>query len=450
MSDPQVTTYDVPVDFQSEEAVIGSVLINPDVYSELYFLKPADFYIHRNRWAWEAFAKLDHDRTPIDLLSVENVLKDRGQYAEFGGLARLTELVNRVPMSLNAEHYARRVEAFAYRRKVITAANQMATLAYDLKSPLDDVINGSLATVYAAVDRQSHKEVTIGRAMLEAFQQSEAAARSGKLLGIPSGFVDLDALLSGFKKGKLYYVGGRPGKGKTALVLDFGISAAFVHKKRVRIFSQEMNYLEIAIRVAAKELEIDTQRIEEGALSMEEWQAFKKLVDALQDYQTFPITIDETVPLHPNALNAICMNQYMRGNLDMVIIDYMQLMEGDGNNIREQVTHISRNAKRLSRTLNIPVIGAAQLSRNAAEGKPQLRDLQETGALEQDADVVMLLSDHEQEDLKSKGVMTADVSKHRGGPTGLVDLLFKREYTKFVNAATKRFAPNETKEVEAY
>lgn len=428
----------IPHNCEAEESVIGSVLINSDEYHELHFLKADDFYIHRHRWIWSAFASLYSRREQIDVVTVADELDRLGLLAEAGGSAFLTAVIARLAISSNAESYGRIVEAHATRRKLIQAANEIANFAYDEKMEIEVALDKSLAAMYAVADRQTHKEVTIGQALSEAYDQSYEASKSGSLVGISTGFVDLDRYLGGLKNGKLYDVAGRPGKGKTALVLDFAIKAAFDLKKHVRIFSQEMNSTELAVRVAAKRLGIDTKKIEDGLLNEQEWQKYLELIDETQSYDDYPIVIDETTPLTPITLHAICQNSSLRGKLDLVVIDYAQLLEGDGFTLREKITDVSRNMKRLARRLNIPVVAAVQLSRNAAEGKPKISDLQETGALEQDADVVMLL--HEDEEVQ--GLMNVIIGKHRGGPIGQIDLTFRRPLTRFENASTKVFSPN--------
>lgn len=429
---------DNPYSREAEEAVIGSVLINQDVYHELHFLKAEDFYLDRHKWIWKAFGGMVHNHAPIDYLTITQEIEKLGLLKDMGGAAFITSLISRAPTSLNAEYYGRIIEGFSLRRKLVVVANQIATFAMDEKITVDNAIDRSLAAMYAVADRQTHLEVTIGQALSAAYDQSAEAAANKSLVGISTGFIDLDGYLGGLKDGKLYDVGGRPGKGKSALVLDFAIAAAFEKQKHVRIFSQEMNHTEIAVRVAAKRLNIDTKKIEDGLLSPQEWEQYLALVDETQDYDRFPIVIDETTPLTPTTLLSICQNSYLRGKLDMVVIDYAQLLEGSGVTLREKITDVSRNMKRLARRLNIPVVAAVQLSRAAAEGEPKLSDLQETGALEQDADVVMLLH----EDTEVKGITNVKIEKHRGGPTGKVDLMFRRNLTKFENAKTSTFRPN--------
>ena len=428
----------IPHSKESEEAVLGSILINPDVFQELHFLKAEDFYVERHKWLWKSCVNLNKNRAPLDFVTITEELERLGLLQEIGGPAYITSLINHAPMSTNAESYGRIVEGYSTRRKLIAAANQIAALAYEEKLSVDDALDKSLAAMYAVADRQTHKEVTIGQALSDAYDQSADAAKNESFVGIPTGFVDLDRYLGGLKDGKLYDIAGRPGTGKTAMVLDFAIKAAFDFHKRVRIFSQEMNSTEIAVRVAAKRLGIDTKKIEDGLLKEEEWQDYLGLVEETQDYEKYPIVIDETTPLTPTTLQAICQNNYLRGNLDLVVIDYAQLLEGSGATLRERITDVSRNMKRLARRLNIPVVAAVQLSRNAAEGEPKISDLQETGALEQDADVVLLLH----EDKEVQNLMNVKIGKHRGGPVGKIDLTFRKHLTKFENAQTKIFSPN--------
>lgn len=413
-----------------EEDVIGCVLIDPNVFSELHFLKPEAFRDARRRWIWEAVACLYRNGDPVDIVSVSDALDRSGLLAEVGGTAYLTALAGRTPATWNAVKYGRILDDLFVRRRIIEAAERIANIAKNREDDLDTVIGNSLASLYAAADRVGVKEVSVHDALSRAYDQSVQAASDSGVTGILTGFPELDGLLGGLKRSKLYYVGGRPGRGKSALVLDMALSAAS-QGKAVRIFSQEMDAVELAIRVAAKKLGIDSKKIEEGDLDKDQWEAYLRLLEETRD---LPIFIDETVPLKPMTLQAICQNEVMRGRLDLVIVDYVQLMDGEGATLRERITDVSRSLKRLSRSLSVPVVAAAQLSRNAEEGKPKMSDLQETGALEQDADVVMLLNRDDQ----IHGVVNVIIDKHRGGPTGKIDLLFKASLTRFESVSTRR------------
>jgi replicative DNA helicase len=434
----------IPHSREAEEAVVGAVLINPEAYYDVaQFLQADDFYIHRHKWIWEAFTSLHEQRTPIDLLTLTEELDRKGQLAEIGGPAYLTALVNQVPSSLNAESYGRIVEGHAVRRKMINAANSIASLAYNESSTIDHVMDEAEKAVFNVSERRlKHDVEPIRQVMSVVYDQvGERYARDDEIFGVPTGFIDLDRVLGGLQASDLLIVAGRPGQGKSGFLLSVAKTASMIHKKHVAIFSLEMSNEQVAERLISQETGIDSQRIRTGKLNEDEWPKFTHAIEVFSDTHIY---LDDTPAITPLQLRTKCRRLHMEYGLDLVIVDYLQLMSGDTRNDNrvQEVSFISRNLKVLARELNIPVVAAAQLSRAVEQrsGKePQLSDLRESGSLEQDADIVMFIfvpEEYEKDEAK-KSLRKIKVAKHRNGPVGEIDLVFREKLAKFENAATR-------------
>jgi replicative DNA helicase len=438
-------TPSIPHSREAEEAVVGAVLINPEVYYDVaQFLQADDFYIHRNRWIWEAFTRLHEQRVPIDLLTVTDDLDNQGQLAEIGGAAYLTALVNQVPSSLHAEAYGRVVEAHSIRRKMINAANQIASLAYSEESGIEEVMGEAEKSIFNVSERRLRNDVQpIRQVMSDVYDRTdELARRDEEIFGVPTGFIDLDRMLGGLQPSDLLIIAGRPGQGKTGFMLSVARNAGLLHKKHVAVFSLEMSNEQVAQRLLAQETGIDSQRLRTGKLTDEDWPLFTHAIEVFSDTHIF---LDDTPAITPLQLRTKCRRLHMEYNLDLIIIDYLQLMGGDSrtDNRVQEVSYISRTLKVLARELNVPVLAAAQLSRaveQRADKRPVLSDLRESGSLEQDADIVMFIyrpDQYEKESVK-QNVAEIIVSKHRNGPVGTVELVFRGALAKFENAATRK------------
>ncbi len=437
------TSPSVPHNREAEEAVVGAVLINPEAYYDISpFLQPDDFHIHRHRWIWEAFTSLHEQRIPVDLLTLSEELDRRGQLDEIGGRAYLTALVNQVPTSLNAVSYAHIVESHAIRRRMIGAANSIASVAYNEDLDVDNVMDEAEKAVFNVSERRLRREVEPIRAVLSEYYDriDELARRGEEFYGVPTGFIDLDKKLGGLQPSDLLIIAGRPGQGKTSFLLSVAKNAALIHKKHVAVFSLEMSNEQVAQRLIAQQTGIDSQRLRTGHLAEGDWSLFAQAIEVMSDTQIF---LDDTPALTPLQLRAKSRRLHLEHQLDLILVDYLQLMTGDVHteNRVQEVSYISRNLKVLARELKVPVLAAAQLSRAVEQrsGKePQLSDLRESGSLEQDADVVMFLQKPEdwEHDATKKNAMQLKISKHRNGPTGLIELVFRDELAQFVNAAT--------------
>ncbi|MDL1909681.1 replicative DNA helicase [Chloroflexi bacterium CFX6] len=446
---PAISTA-APHSREAEEAVVGAVFINPEVYYDIaQFLTADDFYIHRHKWIWEAFNRLHEGRIPIDLLTVADELERRGQLGEIGGSAYLTSLVNQVPSSLNAESYARIVEGYSIRRKMIAAANQIASIAYNEKTAVADVMDEAEKAVFNVSERRlKHDLQPISSVLSDYYDRiDDLAKRPDDIVGVPTGFIDLDKMLTGLQPSDLLIIAGRPGQGKTGFLLSVAKNAGLTHKKRVAIFSLEMSNEQVVQRLIAQETGIDSQRLRTGKLQENEWPLFTHAIEVFGDTH---IHLDDTPAITPLQLRTKCRRLHMEFGLDLIIVDYLQLMGGDTrtDNRVQEVSYISRNLKVLARELNVPVLAAAQLSRaveQRSDKRPVLSDLRESGSLEQDADIVMFIyrPDQYEKDTVKQNVAEIIVAKHRNGPVGSVELVFRSALAKFENAATRVFKPNE-------
>jgi len=443
-------TPSIPHNREAEEAVVGAVFINPEVYYDVaQFLSADDFYIHRHKWIWDAFTSLHEQRIPIDLLTVSDELDRRGQLSEVGGPAYLTSLVNQVPSSLNAESYGRIVESHSIRRKMINAANQIASIAYNEQTNVMDVMDEAEKAVFNVSERRLKHDLQPIKSVLSEYYDriDDLAKRPEEFFGVPTGFIDLDKMLGGLQPSDLLIIAGRPGQGKTGFLLSAAKNAALTHKKHVAIFSLEMSNEQVVQRLIAQETGIDSQRLRTGKISDVEWPLFTHSIEVFGDTHIY---LDDTPAITPLQLRTKCRRLHMEFSLDLVIVDYLQLMGGDTRNDNrvQEVSYISRNLKVLARELNVPVLAAAQLSRaveQRSDKRPILSDLRESGSLEQDADIVMFIyrEDQYEKDTVKQNIAEIIVAKHRNGPVGSVELIFRNALAKFENAATRHMKFNE-------
>jgi replicative DNA helicase len=436
----------VPYSKEAEEAVIGSILINPEVYYDVaQLIRSEDFYIHRHQWIWETFTQLHNQRIPIDLLTVSETLGQKEHLEEIGGPAYLTALINNVPTSLHAVHYAQIVEETSVRRRMLSAANEIAKLSFKENIDLETVMDEAEKAVFGVSERRSTRDLQSIHTVLREFTDriDQLSSQEGDIRGVPTGFTDLDRLLGGLQKSDFLIIAGRPGSGKTAFMLSAAKNAAVKYKQHIAIFSLEMSNEQLVQRLIAQETGIDSQRLRSGKLQDKEWQLFAHAVEVLDSTTIF---LDDTPSLTPLQLRTKCRRLHMEHELDLIIVDYLQLMTGGSRseNRVQEVSFISRNLKVLARELNVPVLAAAQLSRaieQRTDKEPQLSDLRESGSLEQDADIVMFihrpeLYDH---DTTMKHIAQIKVAKHRNGPTGTIELVFLDNIARFENAATQEY-----------
>ena len=434
----------VPHNREAEEALLGAILINPEAYYDVApFLKPDDFYLQRNRWIWEAFTALHERRAPLDFITLSEELAQKGQLEEIGGPAFLSSLVSNVPTSLHAEAYGRIIEANAIRRRMLNAANQIAKLAYQEDRSVESVLDESEKAVFGVSERRMTRDLqSIKQALSDYYDRmDQLASQDEEYQGVPTGFIDLDRLLMGLQASDFILIAGRPGTGKTAFILSAAKNAAQIHKKHVAIFSMEMSNEQVVQRLLAQETGIDSLRLRTGKLSEDEWSLLTHSIETLSDSIIF---LDDTPALTPIQLRTKCRRLHLEYHLDLILVDYLQLMSSGMRNENrvQEVSYISRNMKILARELNVPVLAAAQLSRaieQRTDKEPQLSDLRESGSLEQDADVVMFIHRPElyEKDTIKQNIAQIKVAKHRNGPVGTIELVFRNNLAKFENAATR-------------
>jgi replicative DNA helicase len=430
-------------------SVIGSVLLDPlSVAKVLQFLHPEDFYRENNGQIYRAALDLFAAGEPIDNVTLAAQLQTMGLLDRVGGRAQLASMQGAVPTAANIEYYGRIVKEKAYKRRLISAGSNIAGFGYDDGVEAEEAINQAQSLVFGVADDRDQRELSklydlLGPAMERISLQMESGQG---IVGIPTGFHDLDRMTGGFKDSDLIIVAGRPSMGKTALALNIALYSALEAKKSTAIFSLEMSKEQLTERLLTEQAQIDAQRMHRGLLTEAE---FDRVSNALGPLGEAPIFIDDTPVMDELTLMLKARQAKMRHNIDMILIDYLQLMHGrssrsDDNRVQE-VSSISRALKGLARELRIPVIAISQLSRapeQRPDKRPILSDLRESGCLEQDSDVVMFLFRPEYYKSDERpGIAELHVAKHRNGPTGMIELKFRRDHTRFYNLETRRPEP---------
>ena len=431
----------VPHNVEAEEAVLGSLLIDPEaIFRVSPFLKPDDFYIVKNGWVYDVVLGLHERRQPSDFVTVCDELENREQLEEVGGPAYISSLINTVPTSIHVEAYGHIVERTALRRRLISAAGQIAGFAYEEDQNVDEVIDRSEAVLFSISQRRVSRDLVPIKQVLADYYDRIAYLyeHRGEPLGIPTGFIDLDKLLGGLQRSDLIIIAARPGVGKTSMLLGVALTAARKYKQKVAIFSLEMSNEQLVQRLMSSETGIDSQRLRLGDLQESEWPKFVEVAGRLSDAMLF---IDDTPGISALQLRTKARRLHAEYGLDLIMVDYLQLMSGDlrSENRVQEISYISRALKGLARELNVPLIAASQLSRAVEQRhdkKPILSDLRESGSIEQDADVVMFIYRDEMynPETESKNIADIMVSKHRHGPTGTVQLFFRKHLAQFVDA----------------
>lgn len=434
----------MPHNVEAEEAVMGSLLIDPDaIFKVATYLMPADFFIERNGWVYEAILALHNRREAVDFVTLCDELERHGRLQEAGGAAYITQLINVVPTSIHVEYYGHIVERAAVRRRLIRAATEIAALAYEEAEDIDQVVDRAEQTLFGVSQRRLTRDlVPISQVISEYYDRIDYLYRhGGEFVGVPTGFPRIDRLLGGLQRSDLVIVAGRPAMGKTSLVLNIAHNAA-VKNQRVAVFSLEMSNEQLVQRLIASETEISSQRLRTGKLKEDEWPKFVQATGILSDQHIF---IDDTPSISAMQMRTKCRRLHAEHGLDLIIVDYLQLMQGDrrSENRVQEISYISRMLKGLARELNVPLLAASQLSRaveQRADKRPMLSDLRESGAIEQDADIVMFIYRDEvyNPETPMKNIAEVIVSKHRHGPTGSIELYFEKELTRFMELERDR------------
>jgi replicative DNA helicase len=435
---------------EAEEAVLGSVLIDPELLSSLSsIITASDFYELRHGHIWQAMLALYNRGDQVDNLTVVDELRKHGWLEEGigGGAAYITQLITNTPTHIYAETYARMVERASLRRRLLGAAAEIAQIARDEVADVDVVTNSAETALFRVTDQRSNKTVMpLSEVVWEYQKRIEYLYNNPtEQLGVPTGFRDLDQLLGGLQRSDLLIVAARPGVGKTSFLLSIALNAARAGNGRVAIFSLEMGREQLVQRFYAAETGINSQRLRLGNLARDEWERFYEATDRLDRLKIF---VDDTPSISIQQLRSHCRRLHREHGLDLIMVDYLQLMSAGINTGREtnrvqEVSAISGGLKQLARELNVPVLTAAQLSRSVeqrADKRPMLSDLRESGSIEQDADVVMFLYRDELYNPNTDKANQAEViiAKHRNGPTSTIELYFLKELTQFRDLARGR------------
>lgn len=430
-----------PHDLEAEQAVIGSMLTdNEAVTNSIEVLKPEDFYRADNRIIFESMLNLYGRSEPIDIITVKSELESMGKFDQVGGLEYLAELPDKVPTTANVQKYIKIVEDKSSLRSLIKTANEIIELGYDPTEDVNDIMEGAEKKVFNLTQGKNQKGYSaIKDVLVDSFTQlEELYNRKQHITGVPSGFADLDYRTAGFHGSELILVAARPAMGKSAFALNIATNAAVRADTPVAIFSLEMSKEQMVNRILCSEAMVDSNKVRTGKLEEEDW---GKLAEAIGPLSSAEMYIDDTPGISITEIRAKCRKLKIEKNIGLVVIDYLQLIQGSNkrSNSREQeISEISRSLKILAKELNVPVIALSQLSRaveQRPDHKPMLSDLRESGAIEQDADIVMFLyrDDYYNPDSEKKNIAEVIIAKHRGGSTGSVDLRWFGSYTKFTN-----------------
>ncbi len=435
-----------PQSIEAEQSVLGALLIDRDAVVEVAeFLHPADFYRNHHGTIFGAILELFERREPVDIVTVAEALERADQLEQIGGSAYLTSLINMTPTAVNATHYARIVERKAVLRNLIAAAGKIAGIGYEESADVDESIDRAEQELFSVSQKRVSSGFSPLRALLHAAYDrlDFLHEHKGEISGIRTGFADIDAMTTGLQKSDLILVAARPSIGKTSLALNFAEHAAVREGKTVGIFSLEMSKEQLVLRLLSSVANIDSQRLRTGFL---EEMDFTRLAPAMNALSEAPVYIDDTPNISTMELRTKARRLQAESGLDLLIVDYLQLMQSsvvsrDANRVQE-VSEISRGLKSLARELEVPVVALSQLSRQTEmrESKePRLSDLRESGTLEQDSDLVMMLwreKERGADDRDTDGeVINLRLAKHRNGPTGETKLWFKKAQTRFVSYA---------------
>jgi len=436
-----------PQNIEAEQAVLGSILVDSaSIMKVVDLLSPQSFYKPSHKFIYETMLHLVNSNEPIDVITVSDHLKSTEKIEITGGRAYVNDLALSVISSANIEYHAKIIQEKALLRELISAGGEIASLAYDDIDP-EKAVDASEQLIFNISQRKRPDNLDpVSDIVIDSYDMIEKRYKNqDELLGVPSGFYDLDVLTSGFQKSDLIIVAARPSMGKTAFCLNIAQEVGIRHKRPVAIFSLEMSKEQLVQRMLCSEAEIDAQRVRSGNMQSTDW---PKLTKSMHEMGDSPIYIDDSPGVSVMDIRAKCRRLCMKEKeLGLIIIDYLQLMEGSDRKKLDRVqeiSSISRGLKNLARELNVPIIALSQLSR-AVESRqnkvPMLSDLRESGSIEQDADIVMFIYREEYyspENPDAKGKAEIIIAKQRNGPTGKAELLFQGNITRFRNAARNK------------
>ncbi len=430
-----------PHDTEAEQAVLGSMLTDQDaVLDAIEVLKPEDFYREDNKYIYEAILNLYNKAEPIDIITVKSELISMKKFEVVGGFEYLGVLPDKVPLVANAERYIKIVEEKSLLRQLIKASNELIDLGYAQNEDVEVIMDQAEKKIFDIMQGKNQRGFSVIKdVLIESFAEIEKLYNQKEpITGVPTGFADLDYKTAGLHNSDLILIAARPAMGKSAFALNIAANAAINAKVPVVIFNLEMSKSQLVNRMLCSEAMVDSNKIRTGKIEEEDW---TKLATALGPLSEAPIYIDDTAGISVAEIRAKCRKLKLEKNIGLIVIDYLQLIQGSGkrNSSREQeISEISRSLKIMAKELDVPVIALSQLSRAAEQRqdhRPMLSDLRESGAIEQDADIVMFLyrDDYYNPDSEKKNIAEVILAKHRSGSTGTIELLWMGNYTKFAN-----------------
>ena len=434
----------LPHSLEAEQSVIGSMLMDRDaVISASEIITGSDFYQRQYGIMFDAMVELFNEGKPVDLVTLQDRLKEKDVPPEVSSLDFVRDIVSIVPTSANVKSYAAIVRDKAVMRRLIHTAEDIANACYVGKDPLEDILADTEKSVFNLLQSRGAQEfVPIKQVAINVLEKIEAAYKNqGTVTGVPTGFIDLDYKLSGFQPSDFILIAARPSMGKTAFVLNVVDYVSVRRGLPCMVFSLEMSKEQLVNRLLSMESNVDSQKLRTGSLTDADWDA---VVEGVGVIGSSRLIIDDTPGISITELRSKCRKMKLEQGLSLVIIDYLQLMSGSGRgsneNRQQEISEISRSLKALARELQAPVVALSQLSRaceTRTDHRPMLSDLRESGAIEQDADVVMFLyrDDYYNKDTDHPNEAEVIIAKQRNGPIGTVNLIWKPEFTKFVNAA---------------
>ncbi|MDE5414140.1 replicative DNA helicase [Alkalihalobacterium chitinilyticum] len=429
-----------PQNIEAEQAVLGAIFLEEQaLVTASERLIPEDFYRSAHQRIYEVMLSLAEKGEPVDLITVTSDLQDRNWLDDIGGVSYLSDLANAVPTAANIDYYSRIVEEKSLLRRLIRVATNIAADGYTSEDEVDAILDTAEKTILDVAQRKnSGAFIAIKDVLVETYDRIEALEKqSGEITGIPTGFVELDRMTAGFQRNDLIIVAARPSVGKTAFALNIAQNVATKTDENVAIFSLEMSAGQLVQRILCAEGNIDAQKMRTGQLEPEDWQ---KLTMAMGSLSKAGIYIDDTPGVKVNDIRAKCRRLKQEKGLGMILIDYLQLIQGSGRggeNRQQEVSEISRTLKAIARELEVPVIALSQLSRGVEsrqDKRPMMSDIRESGSIEQDADIVAFLyrDDYYDKESENKNIIEIIIAKQRNGPVGTVELAFVKEYNKFV------------------
>jgi replicative DNA helicase len=429
-----------PQNIEAEQAVLGAILLSGDaLITAMERVTSEDFYRGSHQRIFESILELAEDGEPVDLVTLTAKLHNKQQLEDIGGVTYLSELANAVPTAANVDYYAAIVEEKSMLRRLIRTATQIVSNGYASSDDVGDMLNEAEARILEISQRRSSSGfVSIRDVLMEVFERVEFRySNKGGTTGIPSGFVDLDKMTSGFQRSDLIIVAARPSVGKTAFALNIAQNVGVRAKETVAIFSLEMGAAQLVQRMICAEANVDATRMRSGYLEGDDWEKLTFAIGALSEASIY---IDDSPSVTVAEIRAKCRRLKQEKGLGMVLIDYLQLIHGrgKGDNRQQEVSEISRTLKQIARELHVPVIALSQLSRGVEQRqdkRPMMSDLRESGSIEQDADIVAFLyrDDYYDKESEKKNIIEIILAKQRNGPVGTVELAFLKNFNKFVN-----------------